>query len=474
MSRKATRQQVINKLEEEEDDTCGEAENEEGVEAEEDDEKKTTSNRYCNSTNFLLISRLNKLDPKTISAVMLNEIILIFCSIDVNLYIRVIDWLEPSLGFTESSRIVLQAFNKLPTPLVFKLDREYGWIIACRKLKKKIKENKDGNKPSALFFPPNSLYGVGTFSNDESAKGEEEESEEDDNDDEAKLVPATSVDGLISGRISATVREGDIIKLKSASSRLYVIEQMKQQTGSILLKEFSPESATNARKNLVEFCEIRPSHLLGAFIMREGAILTKSESARKELLGFNFDTLVVTVNNEETASKAEKDGLTWRRLEVVFRLPGPDEKVSLARLSDIVKQQQKITSFTNSSKRQEGSIQQMQHLAQVRVWVKRKEEVARARLLLSNADPFVCVLQREKWLLVCRALRVISKGGYELFGDFCRWTKSAGSDGYLRARDCRAAWDALRPSTSVTFIYYLLVDLFLSNFLILLPTSRKV
>lgn len=92
----------------------------------------------------------------------------------------------------------------------------------------------------------------------------------------------------------------------------------------------------------------------------------------------------------------------------------------------------------------------VQEQAQAKMWITRKQELFDARRFLWRSDPFSCCLdsQRDRWLLTCRALRALSQGDEDLLGDFYRWTKSAGEEGGLRAKDCRKAWYSLRCLTT--------------------------
>ena len=63
---------------------------------------------------------------------------------------------------------------------------------------------------------------------------------------------------------------------------------------------------------------------------------------------------------------------------------------------------------------------------------------------MNTIDPYLC-LHRDKWLLVCKVLRVIGRGGtrtgYQV-------DESAGNDGLKRATDAPAAWASVRPITT--------------------------
>lgn len=92
----------------------------------------------------------------------------------------------------------------------------------------------------------------------------------------------------------------------------------------------------------------------------------------------------------------------------------------------------------------------IQDQAQAKIWLTRKKDLFDARRFLWRSDPFSCCLdcQRDRWLLICRALRAISRGDEDLLGDFYRWTYSAGDEGIMRAKDCRKAWYSLRCLTT--------------------------
>jgi hypothetical protein len=73
----------------------------------------------------------------------------------------------------------------------------------------------------------------------------------------------------------------------------------------------------------------------------------------------------------------------------------------------------------------------IQDQAQAKMWLTCKQNLFDARRFLWRSDPFSCCLdgQRDRWLLICRALRALSRGNEDLLGDFYRWTYSGGDEG---------------------------------------------
>jgi len=87
------------------------------------------------------------------------------------------------------------------------------------------------------------------------------------------------------------------------------------------------------------------------------------------------------------------------------------------------------------------------NLTKVNYWLKKKENIARAKRLLMLSDPFVSE-NRDVWLLICRACKVISCGNDDLLQSFIKWTKQTGEQGFIRSKKCRQAWNYQRPFTN--------------------------
>ena len=87
------------------------------------------------------------------------------------------------------------------------------------------------------------------------------------------------------------------------------------------------------------------------------------------------------------------------------------------------------------------------NLTKVNYWLKKKENIARAKRILMLSDPFVSE-NRDVWLLICRACKVISCGNDDLLQSFIKWTNQTGEQGFIRSKKCRQAWNYQRPFTN--------------------------
>ena len=401
------------------------------------------------------MAQLSKLDVH-LHEYYLPELLIIFSSVDVLLYGKIVDWLSCTYGVQEAQRLVSAAMvNWAGMPLEIEETVSYGHIIACR---------CGAPKP----------------------KGPEVEDDEEEDDEDAygkksergKPLPkfveevsaTTAEQPFISGTILATIRVGDLLRVKSHSRLWWLVYEVRPVSGTVLLcnkeSRVRGSSGSSRREAKTEYREVKLSTLLGCMVRREGVLSAQTlKYQRRPDMSFQ-ECLICTPKDAEKegfvgANADAFDGPGSRRVSVLFQIPGPDLRASVARIKALVEEYPAIQTAedakgrnannTNGRKAAGASVeplQHMQHQAQAKAFVARWEEAQRARQILSKMDPFSCVLARERWLLAARALKTISRGGTELLQDFINLTKAAGREGQLRARDCRVAWECLRPSTS--------------------------
>jgi hypothetical protein len=83
--------------------------------------------------------------------------------------------------------------------------------------------------------------------------------------------------------------------------------------------------------------------------------------------------------------------------------------------------------------------------------LKKKEDILFAKKVLKyDLDPYISN-NRDVWILVCRILKTICKGGTELLESFINWTKLVEPDGDLRSKSCINAWKLQRPVTNCDY-----------------------
>lgn len=75
-------------------------------------------------------------------------------------------------------------------------------------------------------------------------------------------------------------------------------------------------------------------------------------------------------------------------------------------------------------------------------------------------DPYISN-NRDVWILVCRILKTISKGGIDLLECFTNWTKMVKPHGEIRSKSCIKAWNLQRPVTNCDFIALIKARIFL-------------
>ena len=404
---------------------------------------------------FFLLSQLCKLSPH-LHEYFLSELLIIFSSVDVLLYGKIVDWLSGTFGIVEAQRLVSSAMvNWAGMPLEIEETVSYGHIIACR---------CGAPKP----------------------KGPEVEYDDEEEDDEdaygkksergrplpkfiEEVSATTAEQPFISGTILATIRVGDLVRLKSHSRLWWLLYEVRPASGTVLLcnKELRVRgnSGGKQREPKTEYREVKLSTLLGCMVRREGVLSAQTlKYQRRPDMSFQ-ECLICTPKDAEKegfvgANADAYDGPGSRRVSVLFQIPGPDLRASIARMRALTEEYPAVQTAddakgiinSNSSRKAAAApvepLHLMQHQAQAKAFVARWEEAQRARQILSKMDPFSCVLARERWLLAARALKTISRGGTELLPEFIQLTKAAGREGQMRARDCRVAWECLRPATS--------------------------
>ena len=492
---------------------------------------KVDNQRYA----FLIMRQLQRMDPRAYRY-FIHDLLVIFFTVDVMLYPRIIDWLKSEFGLA-SARIILSSSIKSwrTLPLHFEETVSHGWVVSCRSggLKDPVESEKAGGN-------------VGDGSD------EEEESDEDDGTGEAFVeeIQGITEDGLVNGFLLAQIREGDVLQFNSHSHFWWMVHELRPRKKTILLSrqrtvqgavvmEETPdgmevgehrvqESSLQAggeddeetlpsglkqftTRSVTEYKEVPIHAMFGALVRREGVLTARTIESLERDGNCNFDFALLSYaaaeeynaqlmeatalkakapprkslkkkdqfneadgdssnsNGGVSAKKSKKAEYEDRRVVVIFKMPLPcvaaavDKMKSLADEYPVPPETEEDDDNNNnynnssSSSSKNGNkmrnalmkdpVWHMQHQAQIKVWVSRWEENVRARKLLNAIDPYLC-LHRDKWLLVCKVLRVISRGGDTLLPDFINWTRSAGNDGLKRATDAPAAWASVRPITT--------------------------
>ena len=418
----------------------------------------------------ILIQHLHCLDPSDNYHILL-EVLQLFACVDVTLSSKVADWLRPAFGWSVSKSMVESAMDRMISPLQF---------IIC-----------DDERPALACVPITSDTVNGVMENDEQVPDSEIIN--------VVQVPFTSPDGTDRGLIVAALHEGDLVKLRCLSSIVWQVYALRPSEGKIILSVHTRTDNYGHKNQMrkksresaqLETKKFRPSDFLGAMVWKElstSSVGDASESSAEEEI--------------EKKSVKEYDGVDIedKYTSCFFQMPAPQWKHVLKRMISIVdsckhlneekekikdcssavnrnrsiatsnmsrnpildiSSRRSITTFSTESKaflRREESTPLLQNLvtdgyhSQAHEWVTRVQDIQRARRLLWISDPFSCCLAscRERWILICRALKTICRGDEDILNDFYRWTHSAGIEGRMRAKDCRAVWTSLRPlSTS--------------------------
>jgi hypothetical protein len=430
-----------------------------------------------------LIQHLHRLDPSDHSNILL-EVLQLFACVDVTLSSKVTDWLRPAFGWSVSKSMVESAMNKMECPLKF---------IIC-----------DDGRPALACVP--------ITSETDTANGVAENDTHDSESVTLDVVqvPFTSPDGTDQGLIIAVLHEGDLVKLKCLSSIVWQVYALRPSEGKIILSlhmrtdNYGFKSTTGKKSRdfqQLETKKCRPSDFMGAIIWKElSAVIDDDclespaeDAIQQQRQQYESDT-------EHISEDIGGDGKE-KSVSCIFQMPAPQWKSVLKRMIAIVdncKQLQEerekakrskecfsssnrnrsisnsnssrnlisdnssrrsMSTFSTESKavlRREESPPMLHNFvsdgyhAQAQEWVIREQDIQRGRRLLWIGDPFSCCLAscRERWILICRALKTICRGDEDILNDFYRWTHSAGEEGRMRAKDCQAMWTSLRPLTT--------------------------
>jgi len=424
---------------------------------------------------FSLLHFLNKLDARS-HAALLPDLLVLFYAVDVTLFTtRVADWLKPLYGWKQSCAIVQEAVrNWKALPLHFEMSQDRCWTVTCR------------SGAAHETAPTSSGGGVDDDEDDEPALPPLE--------NYLELVQAVTEDGEIVGTVLAVLQEGDQVLLNSHSSTWWTLFEMRPRKGVVLLMHEKIKTVRGQRAKTVgeegeegeagapsgdenapvgdangaapagtttvmvkEYKEVRLETLVGAMVRREGFISAKTYEALDADSEVDLSSALMSASKfeEYTANKVPPRGkaatFSDKSVSVLFQLPCPA-------LVDVLRHIRLLASMypheeggdalgTEEVCATRDPVWHMQHQAQVQEHVKRWEQQRRARAILQQLDPYMC-LHRKQWLLLCRLLRSISNGGDALLMDYVNWTKKAGKDGMKRSHDCRAAWASVRVVTT--------------------------
>ena len=428
--------------------------------------------RLIRDRSAILIQHLHCLNPSDNYHILL-EVLQLFACVDVTLSSKVADWLRPAFGWSVSKSMVESAMDRMISPLQFIICDDERLALAC--------------------IPITSDTVSGVMENDKQVPDSETIN--------VVQVPFTSPDGTDGGLIVAALHEGDLVKLRCLSSIVWQVFALRPSEGKIILSVYTRTDnyghRNQMRKKLRESVQsetkkFRPSDFLGAMVWKELSASSDGDgpesSAEEEI-------------EKKSIEEYESQDIESQYTSCVFQMPAPQWRHVLKRMISIVdgckhlneeKEKEKkkdcpssmnrnrsiatstmsrnpnldissgrsISTFSTESKAfltREESAPILQNLvtdgyhSQVHEWVTRVQDIQRGRRLLWISDPFSCCLAscRERWILICRALKTICRGDEDILNDFYRWTHSAGIEGRMRAKDCHAVWTSLRPlSTS--------------------------
>ena len=427
---------------------------------------------------FSLLFYLNKLNPRYY-AELIPDLLVLFHACDVTLFrTRVADWLKPVYGWEASCSIVKSAIrNWKSLPLHFEMSQSYGWTIACRSgssrgdLGDMMSRKTDDDDDEPIFVQPENFV---------------------------EEVRAVTEDGEVEGVVLAVLREGDRVLLNSHSSNWWTVHEMRPAKGVALLVQEKhkpmllkpaladarelesnaeldasdvqethdvtfPKSGHFDTRTLKEYKEVRIESFIGAMVRREGFLSAKTYEGLEREAEVDFNAALMSFSQYEQylaekppprKFKSAGPPFVDKSVVLLFRIPCPS-------LEDVVQHVRALaaeyavpdeeapigTDAPTAAGSAEDPVWHMQHQAQVREHVLRWEQQRRARSILQQVDPFLC-LHRKQWLHLCRLLRSVSYGSDALLHDFMAWTKQAGQEGVKRATDCRAAWASARVVTS--------------------------
>lgn len=428
-------------------------------------------NKQLEESTFFLIAQLRHLNVYDYEY-FIHELLGIFSSVDVTLHSKIIDWLGSAYGIVEAQTIVGHVMNNIVgMPLEFEKTSSYGVVVSCRcGAPKEVAEPDSDDDDDAYGSKSTKKLAGAKFVQEVSATSEKKvvigEGKGGVMDRDKESPPRVE---FISGTILAIIRSGDMIKLKSHSRVWWHVFEMREMKGTILLSSKASRvwGATGSKREpKTEYKEVKLAMLLGCMVRRDG-VLSPMTMTQYKKQGRDMDfqqTLICSAKDAEkegyvNATADAYAGEGSRRISIIFQIPGPDLRASLVRMKALVQEYPKVEAAPNSNGRiiptksaasqpPLDAVQHMQFQEQAKAWVCRWEEAQRARQVLLKLEPFSCVVSRERWLLAARALKTISRGTTELLQDFINFTKTAGREGQIRMKDCRVAWECLRPTTS--------------------------
>lgn len=456
--------------------------------------------------SFLLLRYLQRIDPRMHGYVM-YDLLIIFFTVDVMLHPRIIDWLKSSYGLESARKIVNHALKSWKSlPLHFEMTKSHGTVVSCRSGSSKDpviegmeddsdedeKEDEDGE---AFIEEIEAITEDGLVDGYVLSQIRE-----------GDLVQLNSHSPLWWTVFEMRPRKRSVMLSRhritqgpavpsSGDGDLDVVEENKEEGEE---EETGAHTRKFTKRTITEYKEVRIDALFGALVKREGILSARTIESLERENNCNFDHNLMTyaqfedynaILNDAKANKPkskaalkkekaeasggdsssgkkgdkEKKEFEDRRVVVIFKMPLPSVPAAVDRMKRFTKEypappetDANHAALTGSDNKKVAAahdammkdpVWHMQHQAQIKVWVSRWEENLRARQLLGDIDPYLC-LHRDKWLLICKVLRVISRGGEALLPDFVQWTKKAGSDGLKRSRDAHSAWASVRPVTT--------------------------
>lgn len=388
---------------------------------------------------------LNRLDPRR-NVDKLSLILQLFTNVDVASHSTVADWLTPAFGWSISREMVHNTMRKMPCPI-------------------KILVSADGRP----FLTCYSTMGESTSDASKSS--------------DYLLVPFTSEDGSCEGVISSSIHEGDLIRLRCFSSVIWVVFTILQKENKIILAVNNRDQSVGTPKlgsSGILSEEKRtsyPSDFLGAIVWKE---MLAGEASNRPEEYYQISTNGLNISKDLSNSTPSKSCVLqmpftpWNSVLESILFLVKEESLYSKDLSIKMKKSSSSSSFSmkksvysdsppastsrasppmvrekSASAFIEKYVSEGYH-AQAQMWIRKAEDIREARRLLWTSDPFSCCLSscRDRWILTCRALRSLCRGGGDLLDDFYRWTKMAGLEGLERSKSCKSLWASLRPLTT--------------------------
>lgn len=393
-----------------------------------------SNTRYAN--NQLEISQfligLKGIDPRTCDKQLLVDLVFVCFSIDVEIYHRIVDWLKGHFEWKKAQSMVDQVIKRIQqdehgnslVPFKFRIVGYFEWCVV---------------------FPTETYNSTSNTTVLEISTTRQ-----------LMHLPAISSDRTVTGYVHAIIKTGDLLQLRTHIKKWWLVQEVRPSSGTLLLRLYSDSNTLpkplmmDKSPQALPHCQYKEVHLislLGAMVWRDGALPMK-----------NLDELHKTHEDHLSLVKSQRKLLN---VASMFQFPGPSSQAALARMKTFMQshENRKLSNSqffpnNNNNNNLQSSvvhpIQQLQQRAQLTAWTTRKECVLAARRLMQKIDPYY-VIHRDVWVLLCRALKSLSKGGFDLYTDLEEWVKKSKTKEPSvkeRLKFIRCAWKSFRPLTN--------------------------